>query len=203
MLQKQGKFTAAIGKFDEALASELKVFKKWEVHTYKGLCHDDLKEYKEAIDCYGKALAIESGRPSVWVNKGVSHRMIEEHEKAEACYREALEIEPKYGKAHLSLGVLHIIRGDLDEAVVSLKQAIEILPSDGTAHGNLAYALARKGDFEGAEAALKKAHFYGYRRVEATREKIDILKEKAGSKGGRDEDKENPPGKASPGKEPA
>jgi tetratricopeptide (TPR) repeat protein len=55
----------------------------------KGFSLAELAKYKEAIDCYDKALAIDPNYALAWGNKALSLDKLGRHDEAKECYDKA------------------------------------------------------------------------------------------------------------------
>jgi tetratricopeptide (TPR) repeat protein len=58
----------------------------------------------EALQAFGRALAIAPERASAAYNRGVALRALGQREAAEADFRRALELDPGHGPARRALG---------------------------------------------------------------------------------------------------
>ena len=52
-------------------------------------------KYEEALDCFEKILAIDSGDPDIWNKKGVALRSLGRYDEAIEAFNKALEITPR------------------------------------------------------------------------------------------------------------
>jgi len=57
------------------------------------------KEYKEAVDCYGKSIDLFPDDPATYSNRALAHLRLKEYSKAIEDSNKALEIKPDYLKA--------------------------------------------------------------------------------------------------------
>jgi tetratricopeptide (TPR) repeat protein len=84
------------------------------------------KEYKEAIECYDKALEIDPNNTNASVSKGVALHNLGKYDKSIECYDKALEIDPNYADAWYNRACSKVKKGDIDDGLTDLKKAIEI-----------------------------------------------------------------------------
>ncbi|MGA9151794.1 MAG: tetratricopeptide repeat protein [Candidatus Nitrosopolaris sp.] len=56
----------------------------------------DMKKYKEAIECYDKAIELEPDFADAWESKGVALTDLKKYNEAIKCYDKAIELEPDY-----------------------------------------------------------------------------------------------------------
>jgi len=102
----------------------------------KGDALDDRGRYKEAIECYDRALEIDPQFNKTWNNKGIALDDLGRYEEAIECYDRALEIDPQYKWAWNNKGLAldHLV--SYEEAIKYYDRALAIDPNFNTARQN-------------------------------------------------------------------
>ena len=62
------------------------------------------KKYKEALDCYSKAIEIDPNDPILYSNRSLMHINLSEFDQAITDAEKAISIKPEYAKAYLRKG---------------------------------------------------------------------------------------------------
>ena len=94
-----------------------------------GNIYMDSGRFAEAIDSYGKALAIDPKNLDVRVDMGTCYRRLGRPQDAVKEYRKAIEINPRHLNAHLNLGV--VLEYDLKDnkgSLAEFSKYLEIAP---------------------------------------------------------------------------
>ena len=83
------------------------------------------KKYKEALDCYTKAISIDPNDPILYSNRSAMHLNLNEFDDAIKDADKAISLKPEYGKAYLRKG--KALEGQLkpDEALKVYKEGLE------------------------------------------------------------------------------
>ena len=90
----------------------------------------DTGRFNEAIDAYGKALAIDPKNVDVRVDMGTCYRNTGRPDKAVEEFRKALSINPNHLYAHKNLGVtLAYNLGDRAGAIKELEEYLRLSPN--------------------------------------------------------------------------
>ena len=58
-----------------------------------------LGSYKEAIECFDKAIEIDPDDVEIWCDKGDLLKKLEKYQEALKCYNRALKIDPDFEPA--------------------------------------------------------------------------------------------------------
>lgn len=90
----------------------------------------DTARYTEAIDAYGKSLAIDPSNTDVRVDMGVCYRNSGRPDIAEKEFKKAIEQDPRHAIAHLNLGV--VLSYDMQkprEAIAMFERYLELAPN--------------------------------------------------------------------------
>jgi tetratricopeptide (TPR) repeat protein len=124
----------------------------WMAHYNLGIVLSEQGETDQAIDHYGRAVALRPNYAEAHYNLG---RLLVEQGQlnyAIAHYERAAAINPADAEAQNNLGVTLFGIGRADDAIAHYQKALEIRPDYAEASCNLASALVTKGDFDGAIA---------------------------------------------------
>ncbi len=76
-----------------------------------------MSEYEIAIECFEKAIALDSSNPFIWYNKGVAWSNLYDPECALTCFEEVLKIDPSYDNAWINKGLMLCTLGKHQEAL--------------------------------------------------------------------------------------
>ena len=109
--------------------------KDW--HIKKGNTYKNNGEFKEAIECYEKAVEIDPKDAFVWYNMGIAHKALKKYEKAIECYEKVVEIDPKYAKAWSNMGNTYDDLKKFEKAIECYEKAVKIDPNYIRAQNNL------------------------------------------------------------------
>ena len=115
------------------------------------------ERYKDALDCYQKALELDQSNASTFVGLGVALGHLERYEEALESCQKAIDLAPEYVNAWVNRGkaLLHLKR--YEEALESLLKALDLAPKSVDAwvnRGNTLYNLER---YEEALESYQKA----------------------------------------------
>src|SRR3989338_5045682 len=111
---------------------ERKELEAWE-WCNKGVSLSKLGRHQEAIDCYDKALEINTRSAKAWGTKGFILSKLGKHQEAITCYDRALEIDPRFADAWVHKGYTIYELGKRQEAIACYDKALEIEPRNATA----------------------------------------------------------------------
>ncbi|MBA7597449.1 Cell division coordinator CpoB [subsurface metagenome] len=92
----------------------------------KGLDLFELKRYREAIECYDKALEINPDYDAAWYDKGLVLFRLKRYREAIECYDKALEINPDNDLAWYRKGLALFELKWYREAIECYDKALEI-----------------------------------------------------------------------------
>ena len=83
------------------------------------------KKYKEALDCYSKAIEIDPNDPILYSNRSLMHINLSEFDQAITDAEKAISIKPEYAKAYLRKGKALEGQQRLQEALDTYKLGLE------------------------------------------------------------------------------
>ena len=134
-----------------------------------GVAYMNLKQYKQAINCYELALDKCGDHYESRHNMGVAYAALNEHEKALEQYKLALDLDPHFYPSLCGQADIHAKLSRFNEAFTCARKAIAIKSSDPIGHTAYAYALFKAGRLEEAVAGFERAKELGDDSKETTR----------------------------------
>lgn len=97
-----------------------------------GRAHKELKNYAEALRCFGNALHSAPDNPVIWMQIGELHSAFYHHFKAIDCYSHLLHLAPQDKAVHLNrIAIEYTNIGEASTAVDYYRQAIAAAPIQG------------------------------------------------------------------------
>jgi len=123
--------------------------------------------YKDALDCYQKALELDQGNASTFLGQGVALGNLERPEEALESLQKALDLDPESVDAWRNRGA---VLGNLkryEEALESLQKALDLDPESVDAWVNRGKTLNNLERYEEALESLQKALNLDYESVNA------------------------------------
>jgi tetratricopeptide (TPR) repeat protein len=116
-----------------------------------------LRQYKEAIADYDKAIELKPEETELYVGRGRTKHDADEPDGGVADLLKALELQPGNGVAFLYLCEARAKKKDWDGLIGDMTKRIESNPKDSKAYHERGRARLQKGDSEGAIADQTKA----------------------------------------------
>ena len=83
------------------------------------------KKYKEALDCYSKAIELDPNNPILYSNRSAMYLNLTEYDQAIADADKAISLKPEYGKAYLRKGNALEKQQKIKEALETYKLGLE------------------------------------------------------------------------------
>ncbi|WP_347274522.1 tetratricopeptide repeat protein [Candidatus Kuenenia sp.] len=112
----------------------------------KGIALVKSKKYKEAIECFDKALLFNPQYVRAWHNKGVALTDLGEYQEAITCFDKAIEIDQNFALALDGKGFALANLKKYKESITCLEKVIEIKPQlSAKVNPTLAEAYYREG----------------------------------------------------------
>ena len=111
----------------------------------RGVARQNAGDVFEAINCYGRVIALGGKAFEVYYNLAFALQAIGKEDEALANYREAARLNPDFAEAHNNLGNIFLKRERLEEAQKSYERALAINPGLVQAHFNLGLVLKKRG----------------------------------------------------------
>ena len=90
----------------------------------------DLHRPQEAVDAYGKALALEPNNPDVLTDQGVMYRELKQFDKALANFKKASQVKPDHVQSLFNIGVVY--ESDLKDSAKALQaweKVVQVAPA--------------------------------------------------------------------------
>jgi tetratricopeptide (TPR) repeat protein len=135
-LNAQGLVFMGQGKLDEAALRFERALERYEyapAHHNLGMVFLKKEAFVEAIDAFGRAVAMMPDNPTYHFNLGVAYRKMGNSAKAVECFDQAVVLQPGYTKAYLSLAVSHRDAGEMGKARQALEALLMVEPTNETA----------------------------------------------------------------------
>ena len=86
-------------------------------HFYRmGTEKSKQNSYREAVECFEKAIELSPNSPECYYNRGVALYEMGLYEKAEKSFYRAAELDEKFTKANFNLGMVHLKMGNPQKA---------------------------------------------------------------------------------------
>ena len=111
----------------------------------RGVARQNAGDPFEAINCYGRTIALGGKAFGVYYNLAYALQTIGREDEALANYTEAARLNPDFAEAHNNLGNILLKRERLEEAQASYERALAINPGLVQAHFNLGLVLKKRG----------------------------------------------------------
>jgi tetratricopeptide (TPR) repeat protein len=129
-------------------------------HTLFSIIGDLLvsaEHYKDALDCYQKAVELDQGKASTFAGLGAALANLNCYEEALESCQKAIDLDPEYVNAWVNRGkaLLHLKR--YEEALESLLKALDLAPKSVDAWVNRGAALRTLERYEEALESFQKA----------------------------------------------
>jgi Tfp pilus assembly protein PilF len=111
----------------------------------------------EAIDCFRKAIAIDSKSADAFANLGIALCAKKQLDEAAAACRKAIELNPKHAIAHAGLGDVLRAKKHWDQACAAYRKAMELDPHYAPAHHSLGMVLKATNQLDEAIIEFRRA----------------------------------------------
>jgi tetratricopeptide (TPR) repeat protein len=130
--------------FRTGYSQDAKEFYKEGQKEYK------FQRYKEAIEDYTKAIALDSTYMNAYIQRAFCKGMIQDFEGEIDDYTLALKIDPKHKFSYISRGSAKNKTKDYKGAIEDFNKALELDPTDQEAYNNRGFSKKGLNDMEGA-----------------------------------------------------
>ena len=122
----------AIASYQKSISVNSQDFQELEQDIYYGLgiCHQQLKQYKEAIKYYRKLLRKNKNDPAALLNLSkIYGDDLRRYCKAQQYAEKMVELYPQDGYGHHNLGLIYLYTKQLEKAKWHLYKARKIVPN--------------------------------------------------------------------------
>lgn len=123
----QGRLEEALYFLNNELEKNSKILELW---FYKTKILNDLKRYKESLDCCDRAIGISPNSVIVWCNKAYALISLRRFQDAIRCCDKALEIDKNFAEAWNKKGYALAQLKEYGEALHCCERALEIDPQN-------------------------------------------------------------------------
>ncbi|MBW4664156.1 MAG: tetratricopeptide repeat protein [Chroococcus sp. CMT-3BRIN-NPC107] len=138
-----------------------------ESHVNDGLTKLHQKDYKGAIESFGKAIEMQSNHHLAYTYRADIHLLLKNYQAAIEDYTKAIELNPAHSHLRNSRGVAYTALGDYKRAIEDHTQAISIYPEEGAGYRYRGIAYAKVGENEKAMEDFNSAISRNERDAEA------------------------------------
>lgn len=139
--ESENEFKQEIEKMMERMAATEKERKErnrmtaWDYNREGDRCYS-LKQYKEAVENYTRAIQLQANNSIFYNNRGCAYDDLGEYDKAVADYNKAIRLDPQDASVYVNQGYLFAKLEKYDEAISDYCKAIELNPNNATAYNN-------------------------------------------------------------------
>lgn len=141
----------------------------------RGVARQNAGDAFEAIQCYGRVIALGGKSFEVYYNLAFALQTIGKEDEALLNYAEAVRLNPNFAEAHNNLGNIFHKREQLEDAQNSYERALAINPGLVQAHFNLGLVLKKRGMLTQAVERFRAACQLAPGYVEAWNNLCDLL----------------------------
>ena len=157
---QQGNFLLMLGQVEkaiEAYSHAIKVKRNFVAYNNRGVTYVVKGDHDQAIQDYGKAIALNPDNAEPYCNRGIAYRKKGDHDQAIQDFDKAIALKPDDAEAYNNRGVTYGEKGDHDQAIQDYDKAIDLNPDDAGAYYNRGVTYGEKGDLDRAIQDFDKA----------------------------------------------
>jgi tetratricopeptide (TPR) repeat protein len=129
----------------------------WLIYYSRGVAHNGLGNYNQAIEDYSRAIAISPGTAEGYYNRGIAYKNLGNYKQAIEDYGRAIEINPRLAMANYNRSIVYYGLGNYKQAIEDLNRTIEINPRFAEAYNNRGNAYNGLGNHKQAIEDLNRA----------------------------------------------
>src|ERR1051326_4107372 len=125
-----------------------------------GLEKKKVRDYRRAIDCFSKAIEIDSASSSAFLNRAYCKNELMDYPSAIDDFTKALLVSQTWDEAfeaYYNRGLTEILLQDFRNAINDMNYAIKIYPEYSDAYYNRSIIKGKLGDFAGELKDISKA----------------------------------------------
>lgn len=112
---------------------------------------------KQTLDCYKRAVELDSQNPLNWTFLGAHHSDRGEKNESLRCYSKAIHADPEFTPAYVFIGNHYKEKGDTSLAKQFYEKAIEIDPEESLGYQSIAKIHFEQGEFKESLQNYNKA----------------------------------------------
>ena len=125
-------------------------------HGQLGNHYFGVQMFKEAIEEYNKAVAINANYAQVYNQLGYSNRQLGNYSEAEKAFKKYTELIPNDPNPYDSYAELKMKMGEYESSIELYQKALEVNPNFGASHVGIATNYNLLGEHEKARKQLQK-----------------------------------------------
>lgn len=133
-----GNYPDAVSHLDRAADLKPNPEDLASIHTYLGVCHKEMENYREALKALRNADRLDSERTDTLNLMGVCHYKLSEHEDAIACFKRIIALDPSSAIDYANIAVNYRAVDDRAKAVEYFQLALALDPGIDFAKAHLA-----------------------------------------------------------------
>lgn len=107
-----------------------------EIYRERGNAHFMQRAYKQAIEAYNRAIALNPQDAVAYNNRGLSYAQLKGFDRAIESYTRAIEIHPRYASAYKNRAWIYAQQRNYQQALADYSRALEINPQDAKAYND-------------------------------------------------------------------
>ncbi|AXE79366.1 tetratricopeptide repeat protein [Streptomyces atratus] len=160
-LTEQASALLILGRVDEAkamlakrLAQDPEDVRAW---SQLGRCHEQLKEYEQAVEATGAALAIDPEYVNALIIRTYALRRLRRTDESLAAAQEAVRLAPHYWQSYMALAeALNAWQPRWPEVLAAAQEAVRLGPEETGAYGSLWKAALLNGRSDLVDLAVRE-----------------------------------------------
>jgi eukaryotic-like serine/threonine-protein kinase len=154
---------------ESAFHKSIELAPNYEAYSNLGYLYFTQKRYKDAVEQYRRAVALNDKDWRVWANLVSSYQWLNDEAnagvaraKAQTAIEQLLVAKPQDAYAHSELGLIYAQQNLRDKALSQAHTALALEPKNGDVLGNLAETFETLGDRKQAIAYARASLENGY-----------------------------------------
>jgi tetratricopeptide (TPR) repeat protein/tRNA A-37 threonylcarbamoyl transferase component Bud32 len=128
-----------------------------EGHSCLGDVYNGQGEYRNAVDEFKRAVALDSSRDDALRGLADAYEKLGDAPSAEAAYQQAIALRPQYWAGYSSLGSFYFRQSRYPDAVRIFQRVVELAPENFQGYSNLGGVLATQGQYAQAIKVLYRS----------------------------------------------
>lgn len=131
--------------------------KAYESHLLLGNLFSEWKQYAKAVECYQRAIALDSTKTQAFNNIGVAYKELEQFDLARNAYEMVLKLNPDDSAVYNNYGNLLRHCKETQKAIAYLEHSIKLNPTYADAYSNLGAIYKEGYRYQEARSYYQKA----------------------------------------------